>query len=225
LEWSPVVEALEAGSIIVGDEAIEEGVALGVRGEEPVGAALFGLLADGFDDAPVEALDEAVGLGPIGPGEAMIDALPGATSIEGMAAGGLVEGLVLHVDGEAVGELAAIVGEDGVDRVREVSEEAGRGLAVPPGVDLQIDVAGGPVDGDEGIALAPFQGGQMFEIHMDEADRGRLEDADRGLAGLGAPVQAMALEAAIEGGARKPGVETAMHHLGDVVERQAQLGT
>ena len=114
-----------------------------------------------------------------------------------------------------------------MDRVREVGEEAleeaGRGIAIAPGMDLQVDVTRGPVDGDEGVALSSFQGRQMLEIDMNEADRRRLEDADRGLAGLGPLVQAMAPETAIDGGARELGVEAAMHHLDDVVERQAQL--
>jgi hypothetical protein len=41
-----------------------------------------------------------------------------------MAAGGLAGQLVPGVDGAAVGELAAIVGEDGADRPWEVVEEA-----------------------------------------------------------------------------------------------------
>jgi len=53
--------------------------------------------------------------------------------------------LVLHVNGEAVGELGAVVGQDRMNRVREVSQEAleeGRcGFAIPSGMDLDIDVA------------------------------------------------------------------------------------
>jgi hypothetical protein len=41
-----------------------------------------------------------------------------------MAAGGLAGQLVPGVDGAAVGELAATVGEDGADRPWEVVEEA-----------------------------------------------------------------------------------------------------
>ena len=61
----------------------------------------------------------------------------------------------------------------------EALEEAGRGLGIPLRMDLQIDVARGPIDRDEGVALAFLQGRQMLEIDVDEADGGLLEDTDR----------------------------------------------
>jgi hypothetical protein len=135
--------------------------------------------------------------------------------------------LTLHIDGEAIGELAAIVGEDGVNGMREVVEEALKelscGLCIPIGMDLQIDITGGPIDGHEGIALASFQGGQMLEIDMDEANGRLLEDADQRLVGFGALVETMADQAAMDGAARQIGVDATPHHLGDVVQRQLQL--
>lgn len=74
--------------------------------------------------ASVEALDEAVGLRPEGLCQAMLDTAALAEPVEGMAAGGLAGRFVPGVDRAAVGELAAIVGEDGVDGLREVVEEA-----------------------------------------------------------------------------------------------------
>jgi hypothetical protein len=57
--------------------------------------------------------------------------------------------------GEPVGELAAVIGQDGVHRLREVGEEALQecscGPSVALAVDLQIDVAGGAVDRDIGL--------------------------------------------------------------------------
>ena len=86
----------------------------------------------------------------------------GAETIEGMSTGGSIVRLVLHVDGEAICELTAIVGEDGMNtmwKVREEAfEEAGGGVGIAPGMDLQIDVAGCPIDGDKGVAFASFQG-------------------------------------------------------------------
>jgi hypothetical protein len=55
-------------------EATEEGVAIGVRAKVSMRDAAFGLSADGFDDATIEAFDESVGLWPIGSGEAVFDA-------------------------------------------------------------------------------------------------------------------------------------------------------
>src|SRR4051812_32973921 len=97
------------------DEASEEGVAVGVGGKQPMGNASFGLAADGVDDAAVEAFDEAVGLRSIGPGQAVVDLVLGADAIEWMVSGRPIARLVLHVDGEAVGELTAVVGQDGVN--------------------------------------------------------------------------------------------------------------
>src|SRR5258705_10854582 len=71
LEWGQIAEAFEARSIVIGDEAIEEGIPILVEAEQPTRAAPFGLTADGVNDATVEAFDEAVGLRSIGPGEAV----------------------------------------------------------------------------------------------------------------------------------------------------------
>src|SRR5579859_1888940 len=124
LDWSEVSETLETRSIVVVDEAIEEGISLGVRDEEAMSGGPLWLSTDGFDDATVEAFDQAVGLRPIGFGQAVVNVVFGADPIEGMAAGRSIARLVLHVDGEAVSELAAIVGQDGVQAVREVGNEA-----------------------------------------------------------------------------------------------------
>jgi hypothetical protein len=135
---------------------------------------------------------------------------------------------VFHVDSEAVGELAAIVGEDGMDRIREVGEEpgeeAGGSFRVALWMDFHIDIAGRAIDSDEGVALPPLQGRQVFEIDVNEADSRLFEDADRRLVGLGPLVEAVASEAAMNGAARELGVEAAMHHLDDVVERQRKPG-
>jgi hypothetical protein len=50
-------EAFEPGSVVVIDEAFEEGVAIGVRPEQAVGDAAFGLAADGLGNASIEAFD------------------------------------------------------------------------------------------------------------------------------------------------------------------------
>jgi hypothetical protein len=140
------------------DEAIEEGVAVGVGGEEPVGDAAFRLPTDRFDDPSIEAFDESVGLRPVRSGETVVDLVLGADVIEGMPAGRPIKRFVLHVDGEPIRELTAVVGENGMNAVWEVSEEAVekacRSVSIAPGVDLEIDVAGGSVDGDKSIAFA-----------------------------------------------------------------------
>ena len=228
LDWGQVVETFEPGSIVVVDEAQEEGVAIGMGSEEPVRAAAFGLLGYGFGDAAVEAFDQAIGLRLVGLGEPVLDLALGAQAIKGVFARGPIARLVLLIDCEAVGELAAIVGEDGVDAMGEVRQEAFEealgGLALAIGMDLQIDVAGRAIDRHEGIALALLQGGQVLEIDVNEADGRRLEAADRGLFGPRALIEAVPNQAAMDGVARQRAVDAPAHHLGDVVERQAQLG-
>ena len=96
----------------------------------------------------------------------MLDTAFGAESIERMTAGWFVPRLILHIDGEAVGELGPIVGEDGMNGMREVSQKAlqepGRGVSIALGMDLQIDVAGGAIDGDESIAFMSLQRWQVL---------------------------------------------------------------
>ena len=211
-------------SDVVGDKAVEEGVTIGLAGESATGASALGFPADGLSDATVEALDETVGLRPIRPGQAVINLMIGAEEIERMIAGRAPGRLVLHIDGEAVGELGAIVGQDGVNAMWEVGqetrEEGRRRLGVAPSVDLEIDVAGGAVDRDEDIAFAPLQGRQMLEIDVDEADRRLLKDADAGRLGLLALADRMAMEAAMDGASGKLLVDATSHHLDDIVQWQ-----
>jgi hypothetical protein len=189
-------------------------------------AAALGFPADSFGDAAVEAFDETVGLWPIRSGQAVIDLVGGADEIERMLAGGPAGRFVLHVDGKAIGELSAVVGQDGVNAIWEVGqeppEEAGRSLAIAPAMDFDIDVAGGAVDCDEGIAFAPLQGGQMLQIDMNEADNRLFKDADAGLVRLLALADAMALQATMDGAAGQLVVDAASHHLDDIVQRQLQ---
>ena len=73
-----------------------------------------------------------------------------ADPVEGVVARGSALGFCLLVDGEAVGELGAVVGQNGVDRERKAIEKAieessgGGGPAI--GEDFEIDKAGGAVD-------------------------------------------------------------------------------
>lgn len=114
-----------------------------------------------------------------------------------------------------------------MDRVGEVIEEAfeegGGGGGIAGRVDFEEDIAGGPVDGDEGEASLFFQCGQMFEIDVDEADRSGLEGAGGRLLGSGPLVEAVAAQTAVDGAARYSGVQAPAHDFGDVVERQAKV--
>src|SRR3979411_1762856 len=67
--------------------ACAESVAIGMEGKSAPRAAAFGFPADGLGDPAVQAFDEAVGLWPIGSGQAVIDLLVGADEIERVIAG------------------------------------------------------------------------------------------------------------------------------------------
>src|ERR1700752_4710102 len=144
-----------------------------------------------------------------------------------MPTGGSIFRLVHHVDGEAVSELAAVVGQDGMDVMREVGEEpleeAGGGLAIAVGMDFQVDVTGCAIDGHKSVALALLQSWQMLQIDMNEANACLFEHAHCWLVGLGPTIEAVAHEAAVDGTARELRIDAAPHDFGNVVERQLKL--
>jgi len=223
-----VVKASQAGAIVVGNESVEVGVAFGmVNKAAVVGSAVLRHAVEVFAEASVEAFDHAVGLRPKRPGEAMGDGARGAEPVEGMGAGGFVVRFAFLVDGEAVGELGAVVGQDGVDREREAVEKAleksGGGGGTTVGEDFEIDKAGGAIDRDIGVAAATSQRRQVFDIDMDEAGRGVGLEGD-GRRGLRRQTgrQAVPLQAPVNAAARQLGIEAAAHRLDDVIERQGK---
>ena len=129
---------------------------------------------------------------------------------------------------EAVGELTAVVGEDGVDGVAEGLEEAlqagGDGLAAALLDDVDVDEAGGAFDGDEDVGGFLVQARQVLEIDMDVAE-GLRGEALGGRRGLALSLRdAVALEAAVQGGAGDVGAQAAAHNFQDVVEGERQAG-
>src|SRR4030095_9762633 len=83
---------------------------------------------------------QPVVFGGVGPWQRVIYAALLAKLIKGMVAGRPPGRLVLLVDRETVGELGAVVGQDGVNFVREVGqeafEEAGGRRSISFGMDL-----------------------------------------------------------------------------------------
>ena len=124
LERCEVAEAFEAGAIVVSDKTVEEGVAIGMAGKSAPRAAALGFPADGLGDTAVEAFDETVGLRPIRSGQTVVNLVVGADEIERVITGRSAGRLVLHVDGKAVGEFGAVVGQDGVNAMWEVGQES-----------------------------------------------------------------------------------------------------
>ena len=225
-----IVEASQSGSIIVVDECEDEGVSLVLGGE----AVFSGISAvgwfggDGFAEAAIEALDHAVGLGMVGFGQPVADALALAEAIEGVAPGA---GLACGVLGsaEAVGELGAVVGEHGVDGMAEGVEETGEGggdgIGTALGQDLDMDEAGGTLDDDEDIGGVAFKTGEMLEVGMDVAERfgGEMAGGVCGdLVWRKAAGDAMAAPEAIERRARDVGAQTAVHDFERIVDGQAE---
>jgi len=223
-----VVEASQAGTVVVGDEGVEVGIAFGmVNKAAVVGGAVLRHAGEMLAETTVEALDHAVGLRPERLSETVGDGARGAEAVERVLARGSVVGFAFFVDGEAVGELGAVVGQDGVDREREAVEkaleESGGGGGAAIGEDFEIDKAGGAIDRDIGVAAAPAQGRQVFDIDMDEAGRvvGLEGDSRRLLCGQRGG-EIVAFEAAVHAAARQLGVEAAPHRLDDVIKRQRQ---
>ena len=223
IEWRSVSEASQAGTVVVCHEAEQEGGAVGMA--EKAGA-VTGVVADlwqgmhRFGKPPIEALDHAVGLRPVGTGGAVEDAGVGAEPVDGVGAGRprCVSGFGAVL--EAVGELGAIVGQDRVDRIAEGAEKAGhrrrhrRGLAV--GDDLDMGEAADPLDGDEGEFGTAPELAEILEVDMDIAEADWIEPAGRlgRWASLGQPSrQAETDQAAPDRAPRQGRREAAAHHL------------
>ena len=125
-DGADVGQASQARVVVGMNDAMQEGIAL-VVGGEPVFAAVRaggGMVSQCFGETAVEAFDHAVGLGVEGFGQAVVDAVGFADQIEGVVTGGFAVGLALHVDGEAVGELAAVIGENDMNAVGEGCQES-----------------------------------------------------------------------------------------------------
>ena len=221
IERCSIVETFQSGPIVVVYEPLKEGVAVVVRDEEPLIIAPLRLSSDGLCNSSIEAFNEPIGLGSKGSCEPMLNAMTGAHFVEGMLSGRLVLGLSLHVDSEAIGELAAVVCENGVNRMREVGQEPGQecssGLTISLGVDLQIDVAGGSIDGDECVALTFVQRREMLKIDVDKANCRLFKEAHRGLLRLWPVAKRVSFEASMCGASRYCWVDAASHYFGNIV--------
>ena len=183
-----------------------------------------------FGDAAVEAFDHAVGLRVAGFDRAVVDAVRGAGLIEGVPAGRLA----LAGGAEAVGELLAVVGEDGPHEERrfgvQALQEAGGGVGRFVRLDLEIHPAAGPVDGRKQIAMFGFSRhpGQVFDAHLHKSGPVALEGLGQG--GLafrlrqqvGQPGHAVTAQTPIRRRARQVRADELAGHHQQVVQRQPQ---
>jgi hypothetical protein len=210
------------------DEAGDEGVAMLMGIKLASGVDIF-RGAQRLGQGSVEALDHAIGLRSERFGQTMFDLEHLAGLVKGVATGRSAFGLVLDIDGEAVGELRAVIGEDHADGCGEdpgeALEEGPGGCGVAAAMDLEVDKACGPIDGPVGVGAFATQSGQMFHIEMDEAAGFGGETAGCCGFGCGSAGQAEPLQAAEDCRARQVRVQASAHHLDDVVERQAERGS
>ena len=223
-----IVKTAQAGAIVVGDKGVEIRIAFGmVEKAAVVGGAVLRPAAEMVAEAAIEALDHAVGLRAKGADEAVRDRMPGADAVKGVIAGRFVVRLAFLVDGEAIGERGAIVGQDGVDGEREAVEEARQetsgGLGPAIGEDFAVDKAGGTVDRDISVTAVAVKRRQVLDIDMDKPRRGvGLEGGGRRCFRGKAGGQTVALQAPVDGAARQLLIDAAPHRFDDVVERQGK---
>jgi len=212
----------------LGDVMVVGGQVLGERGIEVGSAGEAGLL-DQVADAAVEALDHAVGLGAPGWAKAVLDAHRRAGHIEHVAARGRA-GLA----GEAVGELAAVVGQDVLDfhgcDALEAAQEVDAAVLGLVAVAAHVDPARGAVDGHEQVAPMGLIGHlrEVLDVHMQEARGVVLEGLERLDLALDLRLKALevgdlvAAQAAVQSGSRDVGVDELPGDSQQVIQGQQQ---
>ena len=150
----------------------------------------------------------------IGLGQPMVDVVLGAGVFEGVRPNGfssLQRGLDVRHSGARIawrGEVGSVVGEDGMDLIRDGGDQAAQ--EVPRGatrhllVDLDEGELRRSVDGNDEVELA-VSGSNLGEVDMKIADRIGLEFAfGRGFAfDLGQPGDPVALQTPVKGRARQ----------------------
>lgn len=132
-------------------------------------------------EGPVHALDLAIGPRVVWLGEPMLNVVRPADLIEAVDA---VQGSRAATVLGQLGELDAVVGQDGVRAIRTSLDErlqkgAGHG-PISAFVQLGEGVFGCPVDGHPKVQLA-FAGANFRDVDMEEADRVGLEGLLAGL--------------------------------------------
>ena len=161
----------------------------------------------GLLDSAIHAFDLAVGPRMIGFGEAVFDAVAAASPVEGMPA--QQSGDALPVPGQ-IGELDAVVGEHGMDVVRDrldqSVEKVRGGLGVGSLDEPGDGELGSAIYGDEEVELS-FGGGDFGDVDMKVANGIGFElflFTGCGVAfHLRQPIDPVTLKAAMKGGSRQ----------------------
>jgi len=181
-------------------------------------------LDSGILDSSVHALDLPVGPGMVGLGQSMFDPMKETEPVEGMATE--ARGWPLPVLRQ-IGELDAVVGEHGVDAIRncfdERLEERGGGSHVGSLHEFNDGALRGAIDGYEQVEFA-LGGPHLSQVDVEEADRIGVELllARRIALDLGQAAYAVTLQAPVQGRTgelRNRGLE----RIETVVERQQRV--
>jgi len=211
-------QGLQSAAVIIGvDEQLEVLPQLFVA---DVVIALDGGVLDGA----VHSFDLAVGPRMVGLGEPVFDAVLTADLVEAMDPVTRCPAVAVL---RQVGELDAVIGQDGVQRVwhgfEQRFKECDRGRPVSLVVELGEGELGGAVDRDEQVELA-FLGSDLGNIDVEVADWVRLELLlCRLVAGhVGQPADAVALKAAMQGRARQVW-DGGLQRVEAVIERQQRM--
>ncbi len=168
-------EGLESSGEVVGSEEVGQvsfELVMGV-----VEVALHRSVLDG----PVHALDLPVGPRVVGLGEAVFDSMHETEPIERMSAEACRWSLAVL---RQIGELDAVVGEHGMDAIRNGLDECFKERCCGSHIRLFDEFdhreLRGAVDGHEQVELA-FGGPDLGQVDMKEADRIRVELLPLGL--------------------------------------------
>jgi len=179
-----------------------------VVGCDEVGQVRFelfvGVIEEAFDgsflDGPVHPFDLSVGPGMVGLGQTVADAMMTTDAIEGVSTPSCRNpSTVLR----QIGELDSVVGEHGVDAIRngpdECFEEGSGRLHIGFFHELDHSELRGPVDGHEEVEFA-FGRSHFGQVDMEEADRIGVELLSPGLVSLDLrqPADAMPFQATVQ---------------------------
>ncbi len=162
-------QRLQPAAVVIGvDEQLE------VSPELVVAVVVIAFYGGVFDGA-VHPLDLPVGPGMVGLGEPMLDAVLTADLVEAVDPVTRCPAVAVLWQ---VGELDAVIGQDGVQRVwhclEQRFEERDRGRPICLVVELGEGELGGAVDSDKEVQLA-FPGSDLGDVDVEVADRVDLE--------------------------------------------------
>lgn len=221
------LQGLESAAEVVGSDKVGKMLAqllVAVVVEAPDGGLL---------DGSVHPLDLAVGPGMLCFGRAVLDIVRGTGVFEcmGPEAFAIGDGFFNQRHGGPSGtgcsELDAIVGEHGVDPVRDGADQAQQELARDSGGGLLVQFdkgeLRGAIDGDEHVQLALF-GTHLGNVDVEIADRIALELLLRRPVAIDIrqAADAVALQAAVQRGARQVR-DRRLQRIEAVIKRQQRV--